>query len=270
LTIERIFGLDFSGAADAGRRLWLAEGSHDADGFRLDRCLPGSDLPGSAARRDACLTAVVEFIAGQRHAVIGCDFPFGLPAVLMRTKTWRDFALGFDARYADPAALRDDCMRRANGRELKRSGDRTARVPFSAYNIRLYRQTFHGIRDLLAPLVRRDAARILPMQTAWAGRPWLVETCPASTLKQAGLYLSYKGAGKERRAARRRIVAGLVRQGLLRPLRPALRALAVADEGGDALDAIIAAAATARAWRRGDFDSRPADGPTTLEGQIYY
>ncbi|MGH6933553.1 MAG: hypothetical protein ACREEE_14095 [Dongiaceae bacterium] len=162
-----------------------------------------------------------------------------------------------------------DCRHLGNGRELKRACDREARVPFAAYNLRIYRQTFHGIRDFLAPLVRDHGVRVLPMERPAPNRPWLVETCPASTLKSIDLYPSYKGVGGAQRLARQAIIRGLVEKGLLGGLPDRIAQTAIDNSGGDALDSIIAACATARCLLAGQFEEH-VDETSRLEGRVYF
>jgi hypothetical protein len=52
----------------------------------------------------------------------------------------------------------------------------------------LFRQTCFGIRSVLAPLVRDGLVSVVPMQRPAADKPWLLEICPASTLKARNLY----------------------------------------------------------------------------------
>jgi hypothetical protein len=266
---ERIFGVDFSGAEKAGDAIWIAEACINGSRVHLESCWPASALPGSGSERARCLAALVAFIASQRSAVIGCDFPFSLPVTMIDEPSWRAFALGFADRYPTAQSFLADCRQRAGGREIRRACDRNSRVPFAAYNLRIYRQTYHGIRDVLAPLLRSDSAVVLPMDRARAGRPWVIETCPASTLKHAGLYLSYKGRSAAATDARRAVIAGLVRRGWLAPLSPALRRLAIDNSGGDALDSIIAAMATTRVHAAGGF-AEGCDGVEGMEGRVYY
>jgi len=266
---DRIIGIDFSGAEKAGEAVWIAEGRIDGTRVRIESCRPASDLPGSGPERSPCLTALVEFIA-QQNAVIGCDFPFSLPSSMLDGEGWREFALGLGDRFACAEDFLADCRRRFNGREVRRACDHASKVPFAAYNLRIYRQTYHGIRDVLAPLLRMDGAIVLPMESLRADRPWVVETCPASTLKHLGLYCSYKGRAGTARVARRQILDGLTRSGQLAPLSTALRRLATENHGGDALDSMIAAAATGRAYEAGVF-SEPLVNPSELvEGRVYF
>ena len=60
--------------------------------------------------------------------------------------------------------------------------------------MRIYRQTYYGIRDLLGPLVAKNLVNVPPLHDSGDGVPWLMEVCPASTLKASGLYGSYKDA----------------------------------------------------------------------------
>ncbi len=183
----RVFGVDFSGAADAGRKIWIASGIIRGRGLRIEQCVRAEALPGSGRDRDLGLTALRRFIAEAGASAFGLDFPFGLPRCLVVEKTWEDFLSAFSSRYPDAERFRRACQRAAGGAELKRVTDRETRTPFCVYNLRLFRQTYFGLRDLLAPLVRGRRVRVLPMQRAAAGIPSILEICPASTLKRARL-----------------------------------------------------------------------------------
>jgi hypothetical protein len=151
---------------------------------------------------------------------------------------------------------------------MRRDTDRAARVPWCAYNLRLYRQTWYGIRDVLAPLVAADAARVCPMQPPAPDKPVLLEICPASSLKELGLYRSHAGyktaAGMPLRAVLLDAVAARFRL----DIGPALRNRIVANAGGDALDSVIAAAVAADVTRRG-VSFHAADRTQALEGMVY-
>jgi len=132
-------------------------------------------------------------------------------------------------------------------------------------NLRVVRQTFHGIRDVLAPLARAGLARVVPQQRWDATRPALVEVCPASTLAAAGLRRPYKGHWPEARRHRATIVGRLASCGAVVESR-SLRALLVADAGGDALDSVLAAVGAARAMA----EMRATALAIRLEGRIWY
>lgn len=266
---RHVVGVDFSGARDAGNRIWIAEGEIENGAVRIETCFPARDLPGSAAARRAALAALVEFLAAQDGAVIGLDFPFGLPVPLIAEATWEAFVAAFPARYGSAEGFRAACNEAAGGRELKRRTDVEARTPFAVYNLRLFRQTYAGIAEVLRPLVATDAARVLPMQHPVDGKPVIAEICPASLLKSRGLYPSYKGRRDAHRRARRSIVRGLAARGLLAPLTARIARTVVADHGGDALDSVVAAlGAAVAAGRRGG--APPVDRLDAIEGRVIY
>lgn len=265
----RVLGVDFSGARDAGKAIWIAEGEASDDGVRIASCFPARDLNGGNPEKDVALAALVAHIAGQGAAWVGFDFPFSLPAALIDEPDWDAFLANFHRRYPTAEALREFCVDRANGKELKRRTDVAARAPFSAYNLRLFRQTYSGIGHVLHPLVSTGRARVLGLQPLTDGKPVLVETCPASLLKAEGLYFSYKGRGEAPLAARRKILSSLVRRRALRPLPRTLRNRVLKNTGGDALDAVIAAICAARASRlpEAELCNHPIE---KLEARIFF
>jgi hypothetical protein len=244
---RQIHGIDFSGAKDAGKKIWIASGIIYGDTLQIENCRPAAEaLPGSRRNRDQCLPALRDFIASQGACAIGLDFPFGLPRDLAKEYgCWEDFVLSFPDRYPNLDAFRRVCREAAGGREPKRVTDQESQTPFSPCNLRLYRQTYFGIRDVLHPLVRDQLAYVLPMQSALAGKPWILEVCPASTLKQEALYQPYKGRREAHRQAREHILREIEEKGLSIPAE--LQAEIMADCEGDALDSVIAAFATFRA-----------------------
>ena len=266
---SRVVGVDFSGARDAGNKIWIAEAVATASGIEIVSCQRARDLPGGAVDRESALRALVEHIAGQTDAIAGFDFPFSLPATLIFERRWEEFISGFARRYATPETFRADCTDRSDGRELKRRTDVEARVPFSAYNLRLYRQTYWGIRDVLHRFIDKDAARVIPMQTPRAGASVIAEICPASTLKREGLYGSYKGRDHKLRTAREFIVEQLIERGALRRPGKSVLSKLLDDAGGDALDAVIAAIGAARVAADPGI-MRPRDDLDRIEARVYF
>lgn len=268
-TRRQVYGIDFSGAKDAGKKIWIASGVPAGDTLRIDNCCRAGDLPDSSRRRDQSLTALRNFIAGETKAAFGLDFPFGLPQDLVDEGSWEDFILEFPHRYPDAGAFRQACREAGDGRELKRVTDVESQTPFSPYNLRLFRQTYHGIRDVLYPLVRDDLARVLPMQAPVQDKPWILEVCPASTLKQQGLYLSYKGKSDQHRATRARILEALEGTGVLTIQKQATRSAILEGTGGDALDSVIAAFVTFKVLPDGNSPAVGDNDPYALEGYVY-
>ena len=260
---RRIFGIDFSGAAKAGNLIWLAEAEQTDRGLAILSCRRAADLPGGAADRDTALAALRAFIKATPDGIFGCDFPFSLPRKLIKEPNWEAFLDGFNHRDAD--AFRQHCRGQTNGAEPKRETDKQSGTPWCAFNIRLRHQTFHGISRILKPLVAGEHATVLPMQELREDRPWIIETCPASLLISIGHRPPYKG--RKQRDVRSALVSELVRRGLFRPLPPDIHRAVIENAGGDALDSILAAIATAAALNEIDAGRGGGD---SLEGRVYY
>jgi hypothetical protein len=245
-----VLGIDFSAAADAGRATWIARGVSWPNGLEVHEVTPAAELPGGGRGREASLRALRQLIADS-DAVCGLDFPFAVARTLMGGDDWASFVGGFGERYRGAEAFREACRKGGAGRELRRRTDREARTPFAPANLRMFKQTYHGIRDLLAPLVRERRACVLPLQGPDARLPLVLEVCPASTLKSMRLYRPYKGRAPA--AARAALVDALVSSGTLLPCPSAVRERIEPDGRGDAIDAVLAAVACARAIDRASY-----------------
>jgi hypothetical protein len=265
------WGIDFSGAKDAGRKIWLCRLSARPQ-LKVAELLRCDQLPGSGVARETALASLCKYLQGRKDAVCGFDFPFSLPRCAIREPSWRAWVESTRS-FAEADGFRAEMLARSGGRELRRYTDAEARTPFAPLNLRLYRQTFHGVRDVLAPLLR-VGSRALPFDgfdghAACAGAPVLMEVCPASTLKREGLYVPYKGRGQELRQARVTILQALNVQFAL-SLSSAMQRRAVEDCEGDALDAVIAAVAAWCGWRVGhNREARWAPEEQQWEGHVY-
>ena len=267
---SKVYGVDFSGAKKAGSKIWIASALIVRDVLKIEDCFQAKDLPGSSAERDACLQALCHFISSQKACAFGLDFPFSLPKKVIKANSWEEFVFSFGNHYPDPEQFREICWVAAGDCEKRRDTDRISQTPFSPYNRRLYRQTYYGIRDVLAPLVRDQLACVLPMQKTSPGKPWLFEVCPASTLSQTiGSHLQYKGGSEKNRAARARILARIKETGALLIQTSALRSKILDDPYGDTLDSVIAAFATFRALCNLARSSVQGSGSYALEGYVY-
>jgi hypothetical protein len=262
-----VCGVDFSGAQDAGKKIWVACGGILDDVILISECFPAKDLPGSGLRRDQAIDALRAFIRKQRHSVFGLDFPFGIPRVLVPEESWEEWLGAFPERYTSPEGFKRLCHLASNGKELKRATDVETKTPFSPYNLRLYRQTYFGVSDVLGALVREKAVCVLPFQKPQGARPWIIEICPASTLRKEGLGFPYKGSGMKRRAAREKILTSMEKTGAVKVGKSSVRKRIIEDRGGDALDSVIAAYATFKALRQGL--ASETSRPYTIEGRVY-
>jgi hypothetical protein len=221
---RRIYGIDFSGAKDAGKKIWVAGGNIEGSALHIKECWRASELTCTGSERSMCLFALRKFI----------------------TK-WEKFILSFPENYSNDRDFRDKCRKDSHNREIKRRTDVENKTPFSPYNLRVYRQTFYGIRDILNPLVQKKQVYVLPMQRRQCGKPGIIEICPASTLKKKNMYKPYKG--KEHREQRKLIFEALENTGSLSITKKSIREKILDNIDGDTLDSVIAAYATFCAWR---------------------
>lgn len=265
---RRIYGVDFSGAKDAGKKIWIARGIIEDKKLLIEGCNQASSFLGIGESRDSCLAAFRDFIAKEKNCAFGLDFPFGLPRKLIRESSWEKFVLSFRTNYSDPDKFKRECLEITEQKEQKRATDEINETPFSPYNLWLYKQTYFGIHDILHPLVSADQARILPMQKASSDKPWLIEICPASTLAKMGLYDDpYKGKTENHYRAREHILKTIERKGVSIP-ENGLRMKILKNRGGDALDSIVAVYATFRAYCS-NFIMTDKNENYSIEGYVY-
>lgn len=268
--IQLIYGVDFSGAEkNAGRLIWMCRVSLIGATPLVESCVRAEELPGSGVRRASCLPALCRFIAEHdSRAIFGLDFPFGLPRAVLKEADWDQFVRSFGTAFADCDSFRTLCRQTANGRELKRRTDIETQTPFSAYNLRLYRQTYFGIRDVIGPLLQADSAWFAPMDKRSPAKPCVVEICPASTLKRHGLYRPYKGALPNHLNGCRQILASIEERIHVRFSDPLLRDTMLSETGGNALDSLVAA------WALHEMRGMPRileteESDYRVEGRVY-
>jgi hypothetical protein len=259
--LSSVVGVDFSGSIDAGRKIWLAEGQISGGKVQISALRRASELAGGVADRDSVVVALRDWIAAlPGGTLIGCDFPFSLARSMIRHDSWDAFAAAFGSDYPQAEAL--FAAGRAAGSPYRQT-DREARTPFAPCNLRIYRQTYYGIRDLLAPLAATGQARILPFHDPASDLPGLIEVCPASLLKARGWYIPYKGP--DRRPARARLLDRLIENDIV--ISASFQIAILDDPEGDALDSVIAAVCTACAAEQ---IAQPVDALNRLEGKVYY
>ena len=99
----------------------------------------------------------------------------------------------------------------------KRACDRALATPLAPMNLRVFKQTFTVITEILLPLAREGIAIepvSMPADPASA-RTRVFEGCPASVLRHRGWpHKGYKGSGEPPRVVREEIVRLLRKDGL--------------------------------------------------------
>lgn len=255
--IRTVYGVDFSGGQAAAANTWIAELCRRRSGLALRTLEPLSSFVGVVADRAAALSGLVALVAASRDTLWGIDFPFGLPIELAAMGSrWRD-QLEFVRRWPGGAQsfgrwCVDEALKLGDSMHIRRLTDTETRTPFDCYHYRIVYQTFHGMRDVLAPLADRPRTAVLPFQyrKLFAAERVIVESCPSSVLKRLNLpHQNYKQPTARRiepskRRTRRAILVGLE---ALVDVGTRERRVMMENPGGDALDAVIAGVG---AWQR--------------------
>jgi len=278
MKFRTIYGVDFSGARQAGKTIWIARTEPRGPRLRLRELRSLESICG-ASDRDVALEHLVDVIASSTDAIWGMDFPFGLPIEVCDAGcTWRD-QLRVVQRWPDGASSYGiHCLERAKklgGKwHIRRSTDTLASTPFDCYHYRIIYQTFHGMRDVLEPLSRRRGIAILPFQYKRLAnaRCVVLESCPGSTLKRLNIpHQRYKQAAggpltSVRRRTRHEILSAL---SSFVEISDQHRRLIMRNPGGDALDAVIAAVGAHQAFMSADHGAIAAHPRYPLEGYLY-
>jgi hypothetical protein len=274
-----VFGVDFSGARRAGDATWIARLDPLGGGRHALRSLDRLTDVAPSPHRQTALRALVDRVAASpRLSLWALDAPLGLPlevldarwrwaSVAAHAASWRRGAYGWGLRWVGRS------KRRTGALHTYRLTDREAKAPFDPFHYRIIYQTFHALRDVALPLRAAGEVAVMPFDRALLaarGRA-LVETCPSSTLQRLGLpHQCYKKANGALTAMERRTRARIV-EGLapfVELPRPMLR-VALADPGGDALDAVIAALGASQAWAAADLDAIAAHPRYRREGFLF-
>ena len=305
--LQRVCGVDFSGASKSGKTAWLADFEVDwsKGNLRLAALAPLGRLAGSDERVRVC-EYLAEAISSSSNTLWAMDFPFALP-IELGGRDWHaqlDMVASFetDPGRNDAAAvfgrhLSTHARQVMKAGRIRRKTDIETSTPFDSYHYRIIYQTFHGMRDVLLPLTESAATAVLPFQycnLASASRV-VVESCPASFLKRWNLpHSRYKQTGCKppnpvHRANRSEILRGVhalpevlcedrVLGGAGKPrmrvpskfaISEHRRRVIMKDSGGDALDAVLAGLGGWRAFYGTNHGDVMRDQRYCFEGRVY-
>jgi hypothetical protein len=276
--VETVIGVDFSGAKEAGRNIWLAEAGVAKGRLRLRKLENLEVLAGVSSRKET-LAHLVDRIRASQKTLWAIDFPFALPIEL--TCMGCDFLtqLQTTLTYKSDAAefgrwLLGEAKKLGGKNHIRRQTDSEAKTPFDCYHYRIIYQTFHGMRDVLQPLASDATTAILPFQydRLPTAERVVIEACPSTTLKKLALpHQMYKQPGggeltRKRLANRKLIMDGL--EALLE-VPPELRRVMARNPGGDAIDSALAAVGAWRCWRAIDHEVVAKHERYPREGYVY-
>lgn len=228
--MEKILGVDFSGSKHPAKKIAIAE-LETKDLLRLKNIYLLSELK-SLENPFALLVSIIA-----KFDITGLDAPLGLPYNSIDVASYEEFLNQFTNKFKTADQLYEHGKNFK--KEPKREAERVAEVPFSAYNLRLYRQTWSAISQVVTPLVYEHSFSI-------AGaidhkNKILLEACPASYWKKiAQLSGPYKGKSTALHKERENKLNYLIRQEQLFVLKNQKEKI-IQNTEGDLLDAVTCA-----------------------------
>jgi hypothetical protein len=276
--IRHVYGVDFSGAREAGANLWIAhirlseDREEKAKLIRLDRL---ADLAGTS-ERSAALAHLVGMIRESKQALWGIDFPFALPIEIGGDRGLAHQIQWVRDHVGDAYTFGRVCVERAlaigDKLHIRRCTDTETKTPFDCYHYRIICQTFHGMRDVLGPLIGTPGTIILPFDGQGRFDRAIVEACPGSTLKRWGVpHRNYKRTGnralEDKHIANRKQILKRLRQSI--ELTPSQLRRIASNPGADALDAVVAGVGAWQAWNAADFDAIARHPRYRIEGLVF-
>jgi hypothetical protein len=240
-------GIDWSGARHAGRKILVAELRFVPHGARLEKL----ERPFAADTFPDITDRVAGYLERIDFEAAGLDFCFALapadaefsgrhPAEAARILTERYDPHSFRTRY---------------GPERRRTTDTAVKAPFAPTNLRMFRQTYWGIRTL--GVLAAASFPIVPWEP-WQRRA-LAEVLPAHLAVQLIGRVPYKG--RDERSNRALLMSRLCELVRLE-LGAGHHERLVADPSGDGIDALLAAVTAGAASVQTDRHPRtsPSDG----------
>ncbi|MBL0276667.1 MAG: DUF429 domain-containing protein [Anaeromyxobacter sp.] len=252
----RVVGIDWSGAADASRKVWAATIVLHPSGPRLESVR----RPFSERGPEAVSSVLGTWLSRGEYDVAGLDFCFGLEASHLSRLGLPTEGPSRLGREVARAFCTPEELRAAVVTEKKRDTDEKSDAPFAPTNLRMYKQTYWGLRALA------ETPATLP-PWSFAGDRVVVEVLPAAVARWLGCTSTYKGRGEVAKNQRKDLLARLSSATGM-AVGPDDAKQIVEDEEGDACDAVLAALAAASAWAA-SFSGAPPSAAASGEGWIY-
>lgn len=238
---QRIIGVDFSGAKAPADKIWVTLCHYDGRELEIMESFSMKAYGSTGMSRETAYAALVGFLAEQHDARIGMDFPFSIPLQAGQHFSWRRWIQEFPGLYPTAEAFRYYLLQQFGYREVKRTPEKDAKVPFAVNNLRLYKQSYFGIKNVLRPLLDMGDFSVFPFWQSPNSTNKLYEACPSCTLKHRLNNVSagkYKGPKSHQETYREGILQQLYQ---LIPFHDVYRVQdkLVKAKGGDALDSLI-------------------------------
>jgi len=197
---KKFIGIDFSGAKKCYHKIWITTGRFNyklqTREILVNNIFNLLELAKTINNRDKAYKVLVNYLLKQENSIIGFDFPLCLPEKLLSKKKYIIFINNFPIKHKSEKDFKRYCKRISEEKEIKRKCEIEVKTPFSSYNLRLYKQTYFGIKKILLPLINNGFS-VLPYMLPGENNNWIIEVCPASTLKKLNLYRNYKSYNKK-------------------------------------------------------------------------
>ncbi|MSR45258.1 MAG: hypothetical protein EXS15_07910 [Phycisphaerales bacterium] len=227
VTTIHLHGVDFSGADNGGLHKIRIASRNAGGAVTVDR-----------ADRATLVRLILESSKSDATHIWRIDAPGGIPLQTLRAhgvaERWIDSAR-WAAESGSPRAWRTR-LREVSREEPRRHTDADARTPMAPMNLRLFKQTWTLICEVLVPL-HEQGISIAPMARTQSNAT-VCEGCPASVLHRLGWPArGYKGDGEPPKRVRALIARRLGEIGIT--IAPSLMQKVVEDTEGDLLDALI-------------------------------
>lgn len=261
-----ILGIDFSGAQDAGRHIWITEGTVQQGTLDISTCEQATAYFNCSADQDTVYQNLVDMIDQKQNATIGIDFPFAIPEVAINVvfneNRWDNFAESQRWSNLDPENFRDQCTNMCHNELRDTDAIHRADCPHS---IRVHKQTYYGISEILEPLLQRNVS-VAPLINT-NRNVTVLETYPAATLaRENNLFASRYKTRSSTKDRRRHNVQELAQHPNLNLSNISTRKI-IDNTAGDALDSMVAALATFDASHNSSpFSVTPVN---PIEGHIF-
>jgi hypothetical protein len=182
-------------------------------------------------------------VLNSKEGIFGFDFSFSIPEIFIGKSTWKEFIMSFPERWPSPQNFRNELKTKFLGKEIKRSTEIESKVPFSSYNLWIYKQTYYGINNIINPLLISKKVNFLPFNGIILKKINLVESCPASFLKRIStnkdLSKYYKGKGEKHLKNRVELLDLLSRSYSIKFEKKGFIEKIIQNTEGDAIDSLI-------------------------------
>jgi hypothetical protein len=249
-----LYGVDFSGGKGdpqyGNRKIWVAKWSPGNEvSLKCGWC---GNIEEKISRRD--LAALILREPGWWSL----DFPFGIArktAHALGLNRWSEW-LQWCANEADATKRRDEARKLTTQSGIawgeRRQVDHAHKTTWFPLFEQLYRQTIYGGSEVLLPLHDQGAC-VLPwrLNALENSAVVVVEGFPGATIstRLLGRRPSYKGRTNAHRAERENIINAIMSGPFGIPVSDEVVRIAVDDQDGDALDALILLIGSWIAWR---------------------